>query len=270
MTANDQGLVDSHCHIHDSQYDFDLAAVWDGVKRANLCRLICVGTSLETSRMAVDFSVRHSLCYPSVGLHPHLAAELSVHQLQDQFRQLKALALKERRRLVAIGECGLDYHYHQDLAVRQLQQVLLNWQLELAADLKLPLIFHIRSAFADFWPIYQLANQPAGVVHSFSDSLAVAQVINTNYRQLYFGLNGIMTFSKNPDQLAAAKAIADDRLILETDSPYLTPVPFRGKINTPENLRIILDFIANLRGQSSGHLARLTTRNANNLFDLGL
>ena len=119
-----------------------------------------------------------------------------------------------------------------------------------------------------FWPIYESFGQPMAVVHSFSDQPDVIETINNKYPNLYVGLNGIMTFSKDQGQLQAAKLIDNHRLLLETDSPYLTPEPLRGKPNQPSNLVLILDFLAKLRSQSASALAKRTTANAKELFNI--
>ncbi|MYB39791.1 TatD family deoxyribonuclease [Candidatus Saccharibacteria bacterium] len=258
-------LVDTHCHIHDSEYDFIIDEVLAGAEEQGLAAMICVGTSLRSSFEAVEFAGRHGTCHAAVGIHPHAAAA-SEAELERDFSALTDLAGRSRDRLVAVGECGLDYFYHSDPDVRRRQAELFRWHLKLAADLELPLIFHVRRAFEDFWPLYE-TSRPSGVLHSFSDAAEqVDRALETG--RLYFGLNGIMTFSKDAGQLAAARAIPADRLLLETDAPYLTPVPFRGKINKPEYLRFILDFLARLRGEEAGRLAAATTANARSLFNL--
>ena len=154
----------------------------------------------------------------------------------------------------------MDYFYHQADAIRRRQQTLFGWHLQLAAELDLPLVFHVRQAFEAFWPLYERTAHP-GVLHSFSDTVEQVEKALA-FEKLYFGLNGIVTFSREGKQLAAAKAIPTNRLLLETDAPYLTPVPLRGKINKPEYLRLILEFLVRLRGETVGRLAEATTANA--------
>lgn len=258
-------LIDTHCHIHDSEYEFIIDDVLDQAKIQKIETLICVGTDLRSSKEALSFSQTHPQCYASLGLHPHLATQ-SLTDLKLQFERLKELAYKffKSKKLVAIGECGLDYFYHKDLRIRDRQKQLFRWQLDLAKELNLVLIFHIRNAFDDFWPIYEDYKLPA-VIHSFSDSADQVKR-GLNYENLYFGLNGIITFSKDQAQLQAAKLIPDHKLVLETDTPYLTPAPFRGKVNKPEYLRIICNFLADLRQVEADLLATQTTNNAKRLF----
>lgn len=260
-------LIDTHCHIHDSEYDFLTDQVLKAATSQKISAMICVGTNLRSSLEAIEFATIHKNCYASFGLHPHLAVQ-PLNELKDDFNRLKKLALKHKQsgRLVAIGECGLDYFYHKNLKIKERQKEIFKWQLELAQDLNLPLIFHIRQAFDDFYPIYNQFKLPA-VLHSFSDTSDQVER-GLEYENLYFGLNGIITFSKDSHQLKAAQIIPDQRLLLETDAPYLTPIPFRGKINKPEYLRLILSFVAKLRNQEVDFLADQTTDNARSLFGL--
>lgn len=262
-----EALVDTHCHIHDSEYDFLINEVLRESRQAGIVAMVCVGTNLRSSAEAGALAAQHRDCYASLGLHPHLAIN-PLGDLERDFAALTRLAAKQATsgRLVAIGECGLDYHYHTDAAIRSRQRELLGWHLKLAAELELPLIFHVRAAFDDFWPIYERF-KPAGVLHSFSDSpKRVEQALR--YDKLRFGLNGIMTFTKDERQLKAAEVIPLERLLLETDAPYLTPAPLRGKPNRPQYLRIILDFLASRRGETPAQLAHATTANARELFGI--
>lgn len=261
-------LIDSHCHIHDPEYDFVVSEVLDGASRAGVNGLVCVGTDYRSSLGAVEFAPRQSGCWSTVALHPHEAAKDSLEVLEAQFAQLADLARQKPARLVAIGECGLDYYYHQAEEVRQRQRVVFGWHLKLAAELDLPLVFHVRSASDDFRRIYQEAGCPPGIWHSFTESLAVARQAQADWPDLLFGLNGIMTFSRQADQLEAARHLDTDRIVLETDAPYLTPEPFRGKINKPENLRLICQWLADWRGQSLQSLARQTTTNSRRIFKI--
>ena len=258
-------LIDTHCHIHDSEYSFFIDEVLRESAEQKITVMVCVGTNLRSSSEAIELSLKHQSCYASFGLHPHLAVA-SLKELKADFDSLKSLAFKYRQsgRLIAIGECGLDYFYHRDEEVREKQRQMLNWHLELSRDLDLPLIFHVRQAFDDFWSLYD-SFQAAAVLHSFSDSPAQVNR-GLKYPDLYFGLNGIMTFTKDESQLIAARDIPSSRLLLETDAPYLTPKPFRGKINKPQHLRIILDFLARLRNEKEDFLAKETTANARSLF----
>lgn len=253
-------LVDTHCHIHFPDYGLDPEEVRDDATQAGVTRLICVGCTLDDSRAAVDFASEHENVWASIGLHPHEASGyVHDHKSLQAFRDL---ALKPK--VIAIGECGLDYYYEH--SSKEDQEKLLRYQLDIAVEHDLPLIFHVRDAFDDFWPILDDYSNIRGVIHSFSASKKdVEQIVA---RGLYIGLNGIMTFTKNQEQLEAAKAVPLDHLLLETDAPFLTPVPFRGKICQPKHVRVTAEFLGGLRGESLESLAASTTANAKRLFNL--
>ena len=257
-------LFDTHCHIHFPDYGADPEVAVQSAVEAGVSRLLCVGCSLYDSQLAIDFARDHEGVWASVGLHPHEA---------DKYvGNTKALAafgdLAGRPKVVAVGETGLDYYYGHSTKANQI--ALLRFQLELATLHNLPLIFHVRDAFADFWKIFDefcLAGaRPHGVVHSFSSGLDdLEQVLS---RGLYVGLNGIMTFTKSEDQLAAARAIPLEKLVLETDAPFLTPTPYRGTICMPKHVRVTGEFLCHLRSESFEQLAEATTTNARQLFGL--
>jgi len=253
-------LVDSHCHIHFPDYQLDPDQVRLDAQQDGVNRLICVGCTLQDSQGAVEYAGRHENVWASIGLHPHEAG-LYVHD-HTALQAFRDLASKPK--VVAIGECGLDYYYEH--SSREDQKKLLRFQLDLAVEHNLPLIFHIRDAFEDFWPIFDEYSGLTGVVHSFTaTSHELHQIVS---RELYVGLNGIMTFTKDQKQLEAARAVPLDHLLLETDAPFLTPVPFRGTICQPKHVRVTAEFLGGLRGESLETIAAATTTNAKRLFKL--
>jgi TatD DNase family protein len=171
-------------------------------------------------------------------------------------------ALAASPKVVAIGECGLDFHYDHSPRVDQLK--VLEFQLELARAASLPLIFHVREAFDDFWPVFDNYQGLAGVLHSYTDS--AANLDKALERGLHVGVNGIVTFAKDPAQAEVYKAIPLDKLLLETDSPFLAPRPRRGAVNQPKYLVEVAAFLAELRGEQPEDLAAASTANARKLF----
>ncbi|MES2971097.1 MAG: TatD family hydrolase [Patescibacteria group bacterium] len=268
-------LVDTHCHIHEasplSGDNFvhnkwteagisDPQSLVDEAINEGVSRLICVGTTFEDSNLAVNFVQQRSNCWASVGIHPHEAKDYT-----HEPAKLKVFAkLATKNKVIAVGECGLDYFYtHSSKAD---QRKILEFQLDLAQKHNLPLIFHVREAFEDFWPILDNFKAVRGVIHSFSaKTLELNQILS---RELYVGLNGIMTFTKKEEQLIAAKAIPLDSLLLETDAPFLTPAPQRGTICRPKHVLHVAEFLAGLRGETMAEIANQTTQNACNLFGL--
>ena len=268
-------LVDTHCHIqlindisndHTSQLwhrdgKVDLDKIIDNAHADGVNIMISVGCTLVDSRLAVELSSNYPNIYASIGIHPHEASLFK----KDWVKNKKDFeGLIKSKKIIAIGECGLDYHYEH--SIKQDQIDILKWQLELANHYSLPVIFHVREAFDDVWQI--LADYPniKGVLHSFTDNNEnLSKALDRN---LMIGVNGIVTFVKNPDQLAVYRLIPLESLLLETDSPYLTPVPRRGSINEPRNVRIITKYLAQLFQIEEKVIVKHTSLNAKKLFNL--
>lgn len=254
-------FVDTHCHIHFPDYSLDPEEVIEAASEAGVTRLMAVGCTLADSILAIEMAERHKNIWASVGLHPHEAKHyVNEHEKLQKFCNL----LVEKNKVVAVGECGLDYHYMH--SSKEDQQKLFRFQLDLATENNLPLIFHVREAFADFWHILDGYKGLSGVVHSFSSSRADLDEILA--RGFYVGLNGIMTFTKDKQQLEAAKAIPLQKILLETDAPFLTPTPYRGTICEPKHVVVIAEFLSQLRKEDLSALAEQTTRNAHALFGI--
>lgn len=250
-------FIDTHCHIHSADYKLDPEVVLNDASSAGVTKLICVGTDIPDSHLATNFANDHENVWASVGLHPH-DSKLGA----QEFIKLEALATEPK--VVAVGECGLDYFYNHSSKTDQV--ATLEFQIDLAERHKLAMIFHVRDAFGDFWPIFDNFSGIRGVIHSFTAStLELEQALKRN---LYIGINGIMTFTKDTSQLEAVKKVPLNKLVLETDAPFLTPVPLRGKINQPKNTVLTGEFLARLRGENLDVIAASTTKNAEKLFDI--
>jgi TatD DNase family protein len=262
-------FADTHCHIQEIIGKGGIAERWqkgslsdadaviEAAKEAAVTRLICVGTTLSDSRLAADFAKNYENCWASIGVHPHEAvAHVEDKKAQDEFTKLIELP-----KVVAVGECGLDYFYEH--SPKKAQVKILRFQIELALKNNLPIIFHVREAFEDFWPIFESYKGIRGVLHSFTDSAAnLERALEHN---LYVGINGIATFAKNTD---VYQQIPLEKVLLETDAPFLAPVPYRGKVNQPKYIPTIAEFLTKLRGESVAEIATATTRNAKELFSL--
>lgn len=268
-------LVDTHCHIHESGLSGagdnhthqkwmsggnpSPSALAKAAREANVTRLICVGCTLDDSQRSIEFVQDQQGCWASIGIHPH---EAKPHNTPETKQAFAGLATKPK--VVAVGECGLDYYYAHSPRLDQI--AMLEFQLQLALDHKLPVIFHVREAYDDFWPIF--ANFPGltGVLHSFTDSMTNME--RAIAEGLHIGVNGIATFTKDEAQRKMFMAIPLSNLLLETDAPYLTPTPVRGTINEPKNVTYITEFLAELRGETAAAIAEATTTSATRLFRL--
>lgn len=265
-------LVDTHCHIQSAGTDDGERSTREKWSKAGLTadgmitkaaqygvtRLICVGCDVADSQLAVDFVQDRERAWASVGIHPHEAKRY----IGDN-EELAAFAeLATASKVVAIGECGLDYFYVH--SPEKDQAAILRYQIELAIKHDLPMIFHVREAFDDFWPIFDSYQNIRGVLHSFTDSSANME--KAVERGLYIGVNGIATFTKDEKQREMYKNIPLSSILLETDAPFLTPSPYRGTICEPYHISVVAEFLGGLRQEPLKDLARVTSENALNLF----
>lgn len=246
-------LVDTHCHIHESDYPLDTTDVIQRANEASVLKMICVGTNQQSSAEAVTFAASRKDIYASVGVHPH--------DTKDGYEVISTLASQE---VVAVGEIGLDYFYTH--SPRDMQIHALETQIQIAIDNKLPIIFHVREAFDDFWPIFDNFRGIEGELHSFTDTSENLE--KGLSRGLYIGVNGISTFTKSAAQQRMFASIPLDKMLLETDAPFLTPVPKRGKVNEPAFVSHVAQHHATIRGLTSSDIAHATTANAVALFAL--
>lgn len=247
-------MVDTHCHIHDANYPLDIGDTISRAHTAGVGQMICVGTSVQSSKDALEFANQHENVYASIGVHPH--------DTKDGLEGLSELV--SRPHLVAIGEIGLDYFYTH--SPRKVQIKALEGQINLALHHNLPIIFHVRGAFDDFWPIFDNFHSLRGVLHSFTDSHKNME--EGLKRDLFVGVNGISTFTKSPAQQQMFASIPLEKMLLETDAPFLTPVPLRGKVNEPAFVRSVAEFHATTRNVSLEEITMKTTANARALFAL--
>ena len=248
-------FTDTHCHIHEPSYR-DGDGAYERAITAGVNRMIVVGTDEQSSAEASTFAKNHDKAWASLGLHPHDATA------GIQAVETLAKILENPDKIVAIGEIGLDYFY--DNSPRELQIELLHAQIKLAQQHNLPVIFHVREAFEDFWPIFDQYVDVRGVLHSFTDT--IENIHEATSRGLYIGVNGISTFAKDKEHMYAS--IPPDFLLLETDAPYLTPVPLRGNVNEPAFVTHVAQNIANLQSINLQELSRVTEQNATTLFSI--
>ena len=253
-------LVDTHCHLQFTDLKKRLGEIVNKAQAAHVTKMICVGTNLSDSVEAIEIAKNYGNVWASAGTHPHDAKDY----LLDNDAEEKLRNLLKQPRVVAVGEIGLDYY--RNISPKVDQQKALEKQIEIGLQTGLPFIFHVRDAWEDFWPIFDSYHIEKAVIHSFSTSSEHLEEVLS--RGSYISLNGIMTFTKDEIQLEAAKKIPLDRLLLETDAPFLAPLPYRGKTCEPKHLQVTAEFLAELRGETLEQLASETTKNAQGLFGI--
>ncbi|MGK5082439.1 TatD family hydrolase [Bdellovibrionota bacterium FG-1] len=257
-------LIDTHCHLN---YDYAPKSADDLVREAQdtgITTLITIGTNLEALPSMVAISERHARVFHTVGVHPHDAVTLGPNDLEKL-----AIAAKHPK-CVAIGEIGLDYHY--DHSPRDIQRQQFEIQLELALQMDLPVVIHAREAEADLLEAlkrYASRLKPAsipGIIHCFSGTQVFGQAcVELGF---YISFSGIITFKTGEDLRKAAQTYPLDRLLVETDSPYLAPIPYRGKKCEPTMVRLTAQKLAEVRGLPLSEIATITTTNARRVFKL--
>lgn len=218
--------------------------------------MILVSTSQEDAYEAVRFADAHDDTWAVVGVHPH--------DTKEGWQAVEGLLKSRPKKVIGIGEIGLDYHYEN--SPREVQIRALEEQLQWAVDFDLPVSFHVRDAYADFWPVFDNFKGLRGVLHCFTDTAATLE--KALARELYIGVNGISTFTKEAAQQAMFASLPLEKMLLETDAPFLTPRPFRGKINEPMYVVEVAKHQAELRDLPLGAVISTTTANVKTLFAL--
>lgn len=252
-------FFDTHAHYDDERFDEDRAVLLSSMKEAGVGRIVNPGCTVETSRMAVDFSQQYDFMYAAVGIHPENCAGAG----EAEFEAIEALAAEEK--VVAIGEIGLDYYWEEN-PPRQFQREVFARQLALAEKLDLPVIVHDREAHGDCLDMVRAFPNVRGVFHCYSGSVEDARVLLD--RGWYLGFDGPITYKNARKAPEVVQYMPMDRMLLETDSPYLAPVPFRGKRNDSRYLSYVAERIAQLRGVTAAAVEQATWDNANRFFGL--
>jgi TatD DNase family protein len=251
-------VVDSHCHVGEPEYDEDRAAVLERARTAGVCRMIvaAAGGTIETNRRALQVAEREPDCRAVVGVHPHDA------RLVDESLLAQVAAWARDPHVAGIGETGLDFHY--DLSPRDRQLEVFERFLTLAREARLPVVVHSRAAAPDTVRVLREHRVEAGVMHCFT--YGPGEVRGFLDLGLYVSFSGIVTFRNAEDVRAAARLVPRDRLLVETDSPYLAPAPRRGGRNEPARVLDVLKGLAAALGRPVEEVAVETTENAARLF----
>ena len=252
-------LFDTHAHMDDRSFDEDREALLTALPQQGLALVMNPGCSLASSRNADALSKQYDYIYAAVGSHPDAADEVN-EEVLEQYR----LLCKGNPKIKAIGEIGLDYHY-EDIP-RDLQKAAFRAQMKLAEELKLPVIVHEREAHADALEILEEFPTVTGVFHCYSGSAEMAKELVR--RGWYIGFTGVLTFKNAKKALEVAQAIPHDRLVLETDCPYMAPEPFRGKRNHPGYLYRMAEKLAELWDLPVEEVQSITLENGKRLYNI--
>ena len=254
-------LIDTHCHLEDENFDSDRAEVIDRAKIAGVEKIINFGSTPASSIKICELAKNFSGIYGGVGIHPEEIDEF------DKNSCAKLAELAADKKIVAIGEIGLDYHWEKDSERRLIQQKIFIEQLDLARQLNLPVCIHDRDAHGDTLKILQTEGKNLrGVLHCYSGSVEMAREIWK--RGWFTGFDGPLTFKNSAKLPEVVKAAPRELILIETDAPYLAPVPYRGKRNEPAYVVEVAKKIAALREETFDEVAAYTTDNAKNLYNV--
>lgn len=252
-------MIDTHCHLEMKPFDKDREDVIKRAKESGLDAVITIGSDLEGNKGAVELSEKYDFVYAAVGFHPHDAKDFT----DETFELIKRLSRKEK--IVAIGEIGLDYHYNH--SSKNIQKEVFIKQLGYAKEIDFPVVIHSRESKTDTLSILKESGVSKGVMHCFSGDADMAKkVMDMGF---LISIAGPVTYKNASKLQSIARIIPDEHLLLETDAPYLTPEPLRGRRNEPAFVLHTARFVAHLRGISEDDLKRITTVNAKRLFKFG-
>ena len=252
-------LFDTHAHLDDRAFHEDREALITGLPEKGVGLVMNPGCSLESSRHVVALAEKYDHVYAAVGSHPDVASEVNAAVLEE-YRKLCKLSAKVK----AIGEIGIDYHY-EDIP-REIQLHAFRLQMELAQELGLPVIVHEREAHEDGMAVVREFPDVTGVFHCYSGSAEMArQLVDRGW---YIGFTGVLTFKNARKAIETAASIPLDRIVLETDCPYMAPEPFRGKRNDPGYLYRMAEKLAEIRGLSLEEIQTITTENGKRLYGI--
>ncbi len=255
MLTGYRNIFDSHAHYDDEKFDDSRDVLLPSLFENGVCAVVNCGSDLKSSIRSRSLSQNYEKIYFAAGIHPHEAAEID----ENDFQEIKEL-LKDDK-CIAIGEIGLDYHY--DFSPRDIQKEVFEYQLKIAEKFDMPVIIHDREAHEDTWELLK-KYQPKGVVHCFSGSAEMARDILSI--GMYIGLGGAVTFKNAKKPVSVAAMVPDDRLLIETDCPYMAPVPHRGKVNNSLLIPYTAEIIAGIRGVTAQEILDITAENAKTLF----
>lgn len=251
-------MIDTHCHLNDGRSFPDPDRALEHARDAGVFGFLVVGVDIAGSRRAIEIAERHQDVWAIVGHHPNYSHEFRPEMLGEYGEMLRHPKVK------ALGEIGLDYHW--DFATKEEQIKCLIPQLDLAAEVDFPVVFHAREAYSDLLDILEARPRQPYLFHCFAGTMEDAE--RAIRLDAYFGVDGPITYKKADELRSMVASLPKDRIVLETDSPYMSPVPHRGKPNSPSNLPLILDELARIHGLDRREAEAQTDENAHRFFRL--
>ena len=247
---------DSHAHFDDEKYNENRDSLIREMNENGVDYIINIGADMKSSQNSIELAKKYDFIYATIGVHPHEVEKMTEEDIKD----LEEMAKYEK--VVGIGEIGLDFYY--DFSQRDKQRYWFERQLELAKKLDMPVSIHSREATMECFEIIKNSGVRKGVIHAFSGSVEIArEYIKMGF---YIGVGGVLTFKNSKKLVDVVKDISIDNILLETDSPYLAPVPVRGSVNNSQNLKYIADKISEIKQISAEKVCEITTKNAKCLF----
>lgn len=256
-------MIDTHCHLHSQEFDNNRSEILSLLQKNNI-QGILVGTSIEDSKEALKLSQKYKFLYSTLGVHPHEYENLDLPKVSMDMEEI----LSTRDDIIALGECGFDFYYHNSEEVKDKQEKLFRLHLDLAIRYNKPVIIHTRDSFEDTYRVLSEYNNLTIILHCFTGDKDWVEKFSNLKLNIYFSFSGIITFKNAESIQEAVKLVAIDKLLVETDAPYLAPVPYRGQQNTPLFLEYNIRQIANLRGIDYDELVQILDQNAIKAFNL--
>lgn len=251
-------IYETHAHYDDERFDETREELLAALPSCGIGRVINVGADMPSSRASIALAEKYSYIYAAVGVHPHDTDHMTERDLEELYK------LTEHKKVLAVGEIGLDYYYDADF--KDKQQLWFKRQLEMAADVKLPIIVHSRDAAQDTFDIISASRVRNGVIHAYSGSVEMAfDYIEMGF---YLGIGGVVTFKNAKKLVEVVREVPMERIVVETDSPYLSPEPVRGTCNNSQNLRYIIDKIAQIKQIEPKIVEETARKNSERLFDM--
>jgi TatD DNase family protein len=257
-------MFDTHCHIHSQEFDENREELLQALQ-LNSIQAILVGTSIEDSKKAIELASQYSFLYSSIGVHPHEYDRIDIPAIREEMNiLLKANAI------IAIGETGFDFYYHKPEEVREQQEALFRLHIEFALEYNKPLIIHTRDSFEETFQVLSEYQDLTIILHCFTGNSDWVYKFNTLSHRIYFSFSGIITFNNAVSIQESVKIVPESQLLSETDAPYLAPIPYRGKQNSPLFLIYTINKIAELREVDIQKLTEILDSNAKKAFSIAI